>query len=71
MNILKFTKWRALLSGMLLALIVGFLYGKGSASQTVLIVLSIAAVLHISLFYYLLIREIKNEKETTKSSIKE
>ncbi len=59
MKLLKFSKWRALTSGMLLALIVGFLYGKGTVSKTVLVILSIAAILHIVMFYYLLIKDIK------------
>ena len=57
-NLISFTKWRALLSGMILAAIVGFLHGSGTASDSVLIILSIASVLHIVLFYYLLLKSI-------------
>jgi len=62
MKNLKFIKWRAMVAGLLLATIVGFLYGKKSVSDTVLIVLSVASVLHILLFYFLTIKELKNVK---------
>ena len=51
-----------MVAGLLLATIVGFLYGKKSVSDTVLIVLSVASVLHILLFYFLTIKELKNVK---------
>lgn len=65
-NLIIFTKWRALLAGMLLAAIVGFLYGSGTASEGVLITLSIASLLHFALFYYLLAKSLKshNSNET-------
>ena len=59
MKLVVFTKWRALLSAMLLALITGFLYGKGAASKTVLIALTLGAIAHIVVFYYLLLKELK------------
>ena len=62
MKNLNFIKWRAMVAGLLLATIVGFLYGKKSVSETVLIVLSVASVLNILFFYYLTIKELKNDK---------
>ena len=59
-NLLSFTKWRALVAGMLLAAIVGFLHGSGTATDSVLMILSIAAVVHIVLFYYLLLKSLNN-----------
>ena len=63
-NLIIFTKWRALMSGMLLAAIVGFLYGSGTASESVLATLSIASILHIVLFYYLLVKSLKSHNNS-------
>ena len=54
-----FHKWRALLAGLLLATIVGFLYTKKTASEIVLLILSVASILHIILFFFLLIKDLK------------
>jgi len=60
-KLINFIKWRALFSGLILAVIVGFLYGRRTASESVLIVLSVAVILHIVLFYFLLIKDIKRK----------
>lgn len=60
-KLINFIKWRALFTSLILSVIVGFLYGRGKTSESVLIVLSVAVILHIILFYFLLIKDIKRK----------
>ena len=61
-KLLFYSKWRALLAGLLLAAIVGFLYTKKTASEIAWIVLSVASILHIILFFFLFIKDLRQKK---------
>ena len=50
-------KWRLLVAAIALGIVTVFLYNKGSASTAVIIVLALAAVVHLVWFVYLLFKK--------------